>query len=144
MAAEVFLGATMPYQPFPRSRSRSLQLQGCRKTALIKAFDDAMRDPKLLLAEATKQRMDIDPMTGRQIDNLLARIYVTPTNVVAKAAASRTTILTELAQDKWQKCRVIAVTPTKLYIVGARSPTRDEPISTIVLGDVGLSLNRLL
>ena len=56
-----------------------------RKAALIKAFDNAMRDPELL-TEATKQRMDIDPMTGRQIDDLLAQIYATPPDVVAKAA----------------------------------------------------------
>ena len=103
-----------------------------------------MRDPKLLLAEATKQRMDIDPMTGRQIDNLLARIYVTPTNVVAKAAASRTTILTELAQDKWQKCRVIAVTPTKLYIVGVASPTRASRMSRLLFWGCGIEAYRLL
>ncbi len=45
-----------------------------RKAALIKAFDDTMRDPELL-AEAAKQRMDIDPMPGSQIDALLAQIY---------------------------------------------------------------------
>ena len=56
-----------------------------RKAALIRAFDATMRDPELL-AEAAKQRMDIDPMTGKEIDELLARIYATPSGVVAKAA----------------------------------------------------------
>jgi hypothetical protein len=44
-----------------------------------------MKDPELL-AEAVKLRMDIDPMTGSQIDELLAQIYATPPDVVAKAA----------------------------------------------------------
>ena len=44
-----------------------------------------MRDPELL-AEAAKQGMDINPMTGSQIDDLLARIYSTPLDVIAKAA----------------------------------------------------------
>jgi tripartite-type tricarboxylate transporter receptor subunit TctC len=56
-----------------------------RKAALIRAFDSAMRDPELL-ADAAKQGMDIDPMPGSQIDELLARIYATPSDVVAKAA----------------------------------------------------------
>ena len=56
-----------------------------RKAALIRAFDDTMKDPELL-AEAAKLRMDIDPMTGKEIDGLLAQIYATPPDVVAKAA----------------------------------------------------------
>ena len=56
-----------------------------RKAALSRAFDNAMKDPGLL-AEAAKLRMDIDPMTGGQIDKLLAQLYATPPDVVAKAA----------------------------------------------------------
>jgi tripartite-type tricarboxylate transporter receptor subunit TctC len=56
-----------------------------RRAALIKAFDETMRDPELL-ADAAKQGMDIDPITGSQIDKLLAQIYATPADVVAKAA----------------------------------------------------------
>ena len=53
--------------------------------ALIQAFDETMRDPELL-ADAAKQGIDIDPLPGRQIDELLAQIYATPADVVAKAA----------------------------------------------------------
>ena len=56
-----------------------------RRAALIMAFNNAMKDPELL-AEAAKARMDIDPMTGSQIDELLAKIYATAPAVVAKAA----------------------------------------------------------
>lgn len=56
-----------------------------RKAALIRAFDHTMKDPELL-ADAARLRMDIDPMTGSQIDGLLAQIYSTPADIVAKAA----------------------------------------------------------
>jgi tripartite-type tricarboxylate transporter receptor subunit TctC len=56
-----------------------------RKAALIRAFDAAMKDPELA-AEAAKAGMDIDPMSGSEIDALLAQIYATPADVVAKAA----------------------------------------------------------
>ncbi len=56
-----------------------------RKAALIKAFDAAMKDPELL-AEAANQKMDIKPMTGRQIDDLVGQLYAIPPDVTAKAA----------------------------------------------------------
>jgi tripartite-type tricarboxylate transporter receptor subunit TctC len=58
-----------------------------RKAALVRAFDNTMRDPELL-AEAAKLGMDIDPMPGSQIDALLAQIYATPPDVVVKAASA--------------------------------------------------------
>jgi tripartite-type tricarboxylate transporter receptor subunit TctC len=60
-------------------------IPAARKAALIKAFDAVMKDPELL-AEAAKLGMDIDPMAGSEIDALLAQIYATPPDVVAKAA----------------------------------------------------------
>jgi tripartite-type tricarboxylate transporter receptor subunit TctC len=56
-----------------------------RKATLIKAFDDTMKDPELL-AETAKDKMDIAPMTGHEIDALLSQLYAIPTDVVAKAA----------------------------------------------------------
>jgi tripartite-type tricarboxylate transporter receptor subunit TctC len=56
-----------------------------RKAALAKAFDAAMTDPGLL-AEAAREKMDIRPMTGHEIDELLAELYAIPPDVVAKAA----------------------------------------------------------
>jgi tripartite-type tricarboxylate transporter receptor subunit TctC len=56
-----------------------------RKAALIKAFDDTMKDPEFL-ATAAKEQMDISPMTGREIDDLLKQLYATPADIVAKAA----------------------------------------------------------
>jgi tripartite-type tricarboxylate transporter receptor subunit TctC len=56
-----------------------------RKAALIKAFDESMKDPELL-TEAAKEKMDIAPMTGSQIDDLLKELYALPKDITAKAA----------------------------------------------------------
>jgi tripartite-type tricarboxylate transporter receptor subunit TctC len=56
-----------------------------RRTALIKAFNDTLRDPELL-AEAAREKMDIHPMASEEIDELLKELYATPAEVVAKAA----------------------------------------------------------
>jgi tripartite-type tricarboxylate transporter receptor subunit TctC len=56
-----------------------------RKAALLKAFNDAMQDADLL-AEATKEKIEINPMTGEAIDMLLDELYATPADVVSKAA----------------------------------------------------------
>jgi tripartite-type tricarboxylate transporter receptor subunit TctC len=56
-----------------------------RKQALIKAFDETMKDPDLI-AEADKERMDLAPMTGSAIDDLLRQLYAIPKDVTAKAA----------------------------------------------------------
>jgi tripartite-type tricarboxylate transporter receptor subunit TctC len=56
-----------------------------RKAALIKAFDETMKDPALL-AEAARAKMDIGPMTGPDIDKLLAELYAIPPDIIAKAS----------------------------------------------------------
>jgi tripartite-type tricarboxylate transporter receptor subunit TctC len=58
-----------------------------RKAALIKAFDDTMQDPDLL-AEVAREKMDLAPMTGHEVDALLGQLYAIPSDVVAKAAAA--------------------------------------------------------
>jgi tripartite-type tricarboxylate transporter receptor subunit TctC len=56
-----------------------------RKAALRKAFDATMQDPDLL-AEAAKEKVDIAPMSGREVDQLLDKLYAIPPDVVAKAS----------------------------------------------------------
>jgi tripartite-type tricarboxylate transporter receptor subunit TctC len=56
-----------------------------RKAALIRAFDATLKDPELL-AETAKEKMDIAPMPGPEIDALLRQLYEIPADVVAKAA----------------------------------------------------------
>jgi tripartite-type tricarboxylate transporter receptor subunit TctC len=56
-----------------------------RHAALSKAFDDTMKDPALL-AEAAKEKMDIAPMTGGEVGELLDKLYTIPPDVIAKAS----------------------------------------------------------
>ena len=56
-----------------------------RRRALIAAFDRTMKDPEFL-ADAEKLQADVNPMTAGEIDRLLAEIYATPKDIVAKAA----------------------------------------------------------
>lgn len=52
-----------------------------RVAELRTAFDAMMKDPDLL-AEATKQGLDIDPVGGAEIDALVQRVYATPPDVL--------------------------------------------------------------
>jgi tripartite-type tricarboxylate transporter receptor subunit TctC len=56
-----------------------------RKVALIKAFEDTLKDREFL-AEAAKLNLDVKLVTAKFIDNLLAELYRTPKDVLAKAA----------------------------------------------------------
>lgn len=52
-----------------------------RAQALQKAFDETMKDPDFL-AEAKKLGLDVNPMTGHQVVDLLKQIYATPEDVL--------------------------------------------------------------
>jgi tripartite-type tricarboxylate transporter receptor subunit TctC len=56
-----------------------------RRAALIAAFDETMTD-RNFLAEAMKENLDVAPVSGKDIDALLAEAYATPKNVTDKAA----------------------------------------------------------
>jgi tripartite-type tricarboxylate transporter receptor subunit TctC len=56
-----------------------------RKDALRSAFDASLNDPELR-ADAQKQQLDINPVSGAAVDALLAEIYAIPKDVAAKAA----------------------------------------------------------
>ncbi|MBT6801406.1 MAG: hypothetical protein HOA41_07005, partial [Rhodospirillales bacterium] len=55
-----------------------------RLAALQAAFSAAMVDPKLL-ADAKKRRVDINPLSGKEIEALITKLYAIPKNVVASA-----------------------------------------------------------
>ena len=55
-----------------------------RLKALRSAFDAAMLDKKLL-ADAKKRRLDINPMSGKDVAALINKIYTIPKDVVAAA-----------------------------------------------------------
>jgi len=54
-----------------------------RVNALRAAFDATMKD-KVMLDEAAKQKVEIDPVSGEQIDALLEHAFTTPPDVLAK------------------------------------------------------------
>jgi tripartite-type tricarboxylate transporter receptor subunit TctC len=56
-----------------------------RKAALIAAFDQTMKDPEFL-AEAQKLSMDVNPLSAKAVDELIAELYATPKPLVEKAA----------------------------------------------------------
>jgi tripartite-type tricarboxylate transporter receptor subunit TctC len=60
-----------------------------RKAALIKAFNDTVKDPEFL-ATAEKVRMEVSPTTAGEIDALLRELYATPKHIVAQTAKAIT------------------------------------------------------
>lgn len=54
-----------------------------RLAAMRAAFDATMKDPAFL-AEAEKLRIDIDPMTGAEMDKMFKEAYATPPEVVER------------------------------------------------------------
>jgi tripartite-type tricarboxylate transporter receptor subunit TctC len=59
-----------------------------RLALLRTAFDQTMKDPAFL-EEAKRQRFAIDPITGSDIDGLIAKMYATPKDVIDKVIAIR-------------------------------------------------------
>jgi len=55
-----------------------------RKLALRKAFDATMKDPEFL-AEAEKAELEVNPVSGAEIDRVLAEVYRTPKDIAEKA-----------------------------------------------------------
>lgn len=56
-----------------------------RVAALRKAFEDTMTDPEFL-ADAKRAQLEIEPLTGPQIEALLTKAYAAPKAIVQKAA----------------------------------------------------------
>jgi tripartite-type tricarboxylate transporter receptor subunit TctC len=56
-----------------------------RKAALLAAFEQTMKDPEFL-SEAQKLNLDVNPVSAKAIDDLLAELYATPKDVLEKAA----------------------------------------------------------
>jgi tripartite-type tricarboxylate transporter receptor subunit TctC len=54
-----------------------------RVAVLRKAFLDALADPDLL-AEAKRMGIDVEPIAGETLQSLVAKLYVTPTDVVER------------------------------------------------------------
>ncbi len=55
-----------------------------RLAALRKAFADTMKDAEYR-EDAAKQNLDVDPVTGEEISEILKRVYASPESVVKRA-----------------------------------------------------------
>jgi tripartite-type tricarboxylate transporter receptor subunit TctC len=53
---------------------------------LRKAFDDTMRDPAFL-ADMAKAKLEVNPVTGQDVETLINRLFKTPPAVIARAKA---------------------------------------------------------
>jgi tripartite-type tricarboxylate transporter receptor subunit TctC len=58
-----------------------------RKAALRKAFDETMKDPAFL-DEAKQRGLEVNPVSGTEIDELIGDLYRSPPDVVAEVRAS--------------------------------------------------------
>jgi tripartite-type tricarboxylate transporter receptor subunit TctC len=58
-----------------------------RVTALRKAFDDTMKDPKFI-ADAEQAKLDLDPVSGVRLQEVVAEMLATPKPVVTRLAAA--------------------------------------------------------
>jgi tripartite-type tricarboxylate transporter receptor subunit TctC len=58
-----------------------------RVVALRRAFDATMKDPAFI-AEAAKLQFDIDPLTGEQVQGLVAELAATPREIVARVRSA--------------------------------------------------------
>jgi len=56
-----------------------------RKAALIAAFDATMRDREFII-DANRLSIDVSPVSAKDLNQLLAELYATPKDIVAKAA----------------------------------------------------------
>jgi tripartite-type tricarboxylate transporter receptor subunit TctC len=58
-----------------------------RKAALVSAFEATMKD-KDYLAEADRLKIEVNPVSAKSLNDLLAELYATPKDVLKKAAAA--------------------------------------------------------
>jgi tripartite-type tricarboxylate transporter receptor subunit TctC len=57
-----------------------------RIRALRDAFDAVMKDPEFI-ADAKKQNLEVDPVSGPEIQALVEKIYSSPPEVIQRAKA---------------------------------------------------------
>jgi len=82
---KLFLAAQEMARPFAAPPG----IPADRKAALVAAFDATMKDPEYL-ADAKKLDIDVSPVSGKEIEDLLAELYTTPKEVLKKAGEAVT------------------------------------------------------
>jgi tripartite-type tricarboxylate transporter receptor subunit TctC len=58
-----------------------------RAAALVAAFDATTKDPEFV-AEANKHKMEVAPVSGKRLADMLTELYATPPDALAKARAA--------------------------------------------------------
>jgi len=82
---KLFLAAQEMARPFAAPPG----IPADRKAALVAAFDATMKDPEYL-ADAKKLEIDVNPVSGKAIEDLLTELYATPKEVLKKAGEAVT------------------------------------------------------
>jgi tripartite-type tricarboxylate transporter receptor subunit TctC len=62
-----------------------------RVQAVRAAYDKAMKDPDLV-ASADKQGLELDPLTGEEIQKLVAQLYSLPPEAIERARVAMTEV----------------------------------------------------
>ncbi len=62
-------------------------MPAARVKALRRAFDATMKDPGFI-AEAAKLQLDVDPMTGEEVQALVGKLAQTPPEIAARVRAA--------------------------------------------------------
>ena len=74
-------------QVMGRPFCRPPDLPADRVGLLRKAFMDTMKD-KDFLADADKSQLEINPVSGEDVEKLVKEVYATPADIIAKAKAA--------------------------------------------------------
>jgi hypothetical protein len=69
---------------FHRSHIAPPETPPAQLEILRKAFDDTMADPALL-ADAQRMRIDIEPLSGAKVQEVVSRLYTTPKDIIERA-----------------------------------------------------------
>jgi len=77
---ELLLADQLAFRPYASSPA----IPQDRRDTLRKAFMDTMKDPGFL-QDAAKTKIDVSPLTGEQLEAVVAKIYQTPAAVIESA-----------------------------------------------------------
>ena len=72
---------------FARPYAAPPDIPADRANALISAFEATTKDPAFL-AETAQHQMEVAPVSGKKLAQMLADLYTTPESVLVKARAA--------------------------------------------------------
>ena len=69
---------------FARPYAAPPDIPADRAAALVSAFEATVKDPEFI-AEASRHQMEVAPVSGKRLAQMLADLYTTPEDILAKA-----------------------------------------------------------